>query len=110
MWILENMKDGKLCIIQILSFFYPALFSNADFYMELYQLFTDGTLQELSENLRNATAEMKKADCSTTSVQSGCELFQRFITLAALDRPVRHCSLILLSTYLIHYILGFQGM
>jgi len=58
----------------------------------------DGTLQELSENLRNATAEMKKADCSTTSVQSGCELFQRFITLAALDRPVfKECKEIMMS-------------
>jgi translation initiation factor eIF-2B subunit alpha len=51
-------------------------------------MLTDGTLQELSENLRRATEEMKKADYSTTSVQSGCELFQRFITLATLDQPV----------------------
>ena len=48
----------------------------------------DGTLQELSSDLRAATEEMKKADCSITSVQSGCELFQRFITFAALDQSV----------------------
>ena len=51
---------------------------------------SDGTLQGLSQDLRNATEEMKKADCSITSVQSGCELFQRFITLAALDQPVNY--------------------
>jgi len=54
----------------------------------LENLGDDGTLQGLSQDLRNATEEMKKADCSITSVQSGCELFQRFITLAALDQPV----------------------
>ena len=51
-------------------------------------MFSDRTLRGLSEELRKATEEMKKADCSITSVQSGCELFQRFITLTALDQSV----------------------
>lgn len=46
------------------------------------------TLRGLSEELRKATEEMKKAECSITSVQSGCELFQRFITLTSLDQSV----------------------
>ena len=40
--------------------------------------------QELVKILRDATAEMKsRADCSSTSVVSGGELFLRFITLAS---------------------------
>ncbi|TRY69033.1 hypothetical protein TCAL_01418 [Tigriopus californicus] len=43
-----------------------------------------GTIQELVELLRAATQVMKcKADCSSTSVVSGGELFLRFITLAS---------------------------
>ncbi len=56
--------------------------------LTIFLIMVDGTLQELSSDLRAATEEMKKADCSITSVQSGCELFQRFITFAALDQSV----------------------
>jgi len=42
------------------------------------------TLQELIKLLKEACDQMKKeVDCSTCSVQSGCELFLRFITLAS---------------------------
>ena len=42
------------------------------------------TLQELIKLLKEATDQMKReVDCSACSVTSGCELFLRFITLAA---------------------------
>jgi len=42
------------------------------------------TLQELIKLLKEAADKMKKeVDCSACSVQSGCELFLRFITLAS---------------------------
>ena len=42
------------------------------------------TLQELIKLLKEATEQMKtEVDCSACSVTSGCELFLRFITLAA---------------------------
>merc|ERR1711971_1290547 len=42
------------------------------------------TLQELIKLLKEACNQMKKeVDCSACSVQSGCELFLRFITLAS---------------------------
>ena len=42
------------------------------------------TLQELIVILKEAINQMKKeVDCSTCSVNSGCELFLRFITLAS---------------------------
>ena len=41
-------------------------------------------MQELIKLLKEAVDQMKKeVDCSACSVQSGCELFLRFITLAA---------------------------
>ena len=49
------------------------------------------TLQELIKLLKEAVDQMKKeVDCSACSVQSGCELFLRFITLAA-KLEVRPC-------------------
>lgn len=62
--------------------------------MHILETFGDRTLRGLSEELRKATEEMKKADCSITSVQSGCELFQRFITLTgALDQSnIKECK------------------
>ena len=45
---------------------------------------TAKTLQELIKLLKEATEQMKtEVDCSACSVTSGCELFLRFITLAA---------------------------
>jgi len=45
---------------------------------------TAKTLQELIKLLKEATDQMKReVDCSACSVTSGCELFLRFITLAA---------------------------
>jgi len=42
------------------------------------------TLQELIKLLKEAGDQMKKeVDCSACGVQSGCELFLRFITLAS---------------------------
>ena len=76
-WYIRNKPPRKQCLLYFIHSLITGIIISAD-----------GTLQELSENLRKATAEMKKANCSTTSVQSGCELFQRFITLAALDQPV----------------------
>ena len=42
------------------------------------------TLQELVKLIKEASVEMKtRVDCSVSSVESGCELFLRFITLAS---------------------------
>ena len=48
------------------------------------------TVQELSRNLQDAIAVVKGTDHAlVASISSGCELFLRFITLTALDNPVR---------------------
>ena len=59
------------------------------------------TLQELIKLLKEAVDQMKKeVDCSACSVQSGCELFLRFITLASkLEEEV--CTMIFLTNFTI---------
>lgn len=42
-------------------------------------------MQELDNKLSKAIAAMRKTDHPVTSVASGTELFQRFITLTRLD-------------------------
>ena len=79
--ILETFGDGK--------YFLKLLLKKLHWYLLFIFPFSDRTLRGLSEELRKATEEMKKADCSITSVQSGCELFQRFISLTRdLDQSV----------------------
>ncbi len=69
------------------------------------------TLQELIELLKNATKEMKdKVDCSACSVQSGCELFLRFITLASqLEEAVRPTMLTFTSLAKLFLFTEFRG-
>ena len=75
-------------------------------YIEVVKLFffiAGDTIQGLLDELRKATKEMKEADCSTTSVESGCELFRRFITFAALDLPVKSINLFFKNSFLAIY-------
>ena len=44
------------------------------------------TVQELVHNLREATAEFKKVDCSTIAVRSASDLFTLFITQVKLQQ------------------------
>ncbi len=47
-----------------------------------------GTLAGLRESLQICIKWLMQTDSSVTSISSGCELFLRFITLAALDQEV----------------------
>ncbi len=56
----------------------------------VYYHFAAETLVGLRDDLRNAMDLLTKIDNGlVTSITSGCELFLRFITLTALDNPVR---------------------
>ncbi|EEB13807.1 translation initiation factor eIF-2B subunit alpha, putative [Pediculus humanus corporis] len=56
------------------------------------------TIQELHSTFRNAIEVMKKSKFSVTAVASGCELFMRFITLAALDhKNFQECKQVMLN-------------
>ncbi|XP_065196803.1 translation initiation factor eIF2B subunit alpha-like [Sycon ciliatum] len=46
-----------------------------------------GTLQELNGDLKVVIAILTGGNVATMSVESGCELFLRFITLTSLDNP-----------------------
>lgn len=46
------------------------------------------TLQGLRENLKEGIEIMKNTDYPVAAINSGCELFLRFITLATLDMNV----------------------
>lgn len=55
--------------------------------IELIRVSHAATLAELRDNLLSLIAQLKvSAEASVTSVESGCELFLRFITLASLDQ------------------------
>lgn len=59
----------------------------------MFDLLLAGTLQELDSNFRDAIETMKKSKFPVTAVASGCELFQRFITLTALDnKDFQYCK------------------
>ena len=50
-----------------------------------------GTLLGLREEIKQAITELtSSANVTSISVESGCELFLRFITLTSLDHPVRN--------------------
>ncbi|KXJ29025.1 translation initiation factor eIF-2B subunit alpha [Exaiptasia diaphana] len=56
------------------------------------------TLSELREVLQKVIQVLTKADIAVASVSSGCELFLRFITLAALDNPdFKECKRVLIE-------------
>lgn len=48
----------------------------------------DTTIQGLDENLKDAILTIKTSDYPVTAINSGCELFMRFITFAKLDYKV----------------------
>ena len=52
---------------------------------------TATTILGLTSSVNEAKADMQKLAVSRTSVQSGCELFYRFITYTALDQEVCLC-------------------
>lgn len=51
-------------------------------------IFTAETVQGLDENLREGIEVMRNSDYPVAAINSGCELFLRFITLAKLDTNV----------------------
>lgn len=55
--------------------------------MMLY-LFAAETVQGLDENLKEGIEVMRNTDYPVAAINSGCELFLRFITLAKLDTTV----------------------
>ncbi|XP_014229336.1 translation initiation factor eIF-2B subunit alpha [Trichogramma pretiosum] len=56
------------------------------------------TIQELREQLIDAIAILRTCDCPITAINSGSELFLRFITLTALDtQPFEECKKIMLD-------------
>lgn len=54
--------------------------------IECLKLSQAGTLAGLRESLKHCIDWLMHTDSSVTSISSGCELFLRFITLAALDQ------------------------
>lgn len=72
--------------------------------MHMIEKYKGNTLQGLHENLKEGIQAMKTSDHPVTAINSGCELFMRFITLAKLDSTVKfliyrlpQCNLCLLK-------------
>ncbi|CAG9824000.1 unnamed protein product, partial [Phaedon cochleariae] len=56
------------------------------------------TVQELEANLKDAISQMKNSNYTVAAINSGCELFLRFITLASLDtRDFDECKKIMMD-------------
>ncbi|EEZ97197.1 Translation initiation factor eIF-2B subunit alpha-like Protein [Tribolium castaneum] len=53
--------------------------------MKIIEKYQDNTVQGLDENLKLGILAIKTSDYPVTAINSGCELFMRFITLAKLD-------------------------
>lgn len=58
-------------------------------YHILINMFIAETVQGLDENLKEGIEVMRNTDYPVAAINSGCELFLRFITLAKLDTNVR---------------------
>jgi translation initiation factor eIF-2B subunit alpha len=56
--------------------------------MKVIEKYKDTTIQGLDENLKDAILTIKTSDYPVTAINSGCELFMRFITFAKLDYKV----------------------
>ncbi|VEN38032.1 unnamed protein product [Callosobruchus maculatus] len=66
--------------------------------MEIIKHSKSETVQELETNLKDGINVMKNTDYPVAAINSGCELFLRFITLAALDtRCFSDCKKIMLD-------------
>ena len=62
--------------------------------------FSAETLSELRKHLKEVIDVLTQTKSSVASVSSGCELFLRFITLAALDSPVsKHKKIPITSSF-----------
>lgn len=57
--------------------------------MRIIEKYNGTTLQGLDENLKEGIQAMKTSDHPVTAINSGCELFMRFITLAKLDSVIQ---------------------
>ncbi|XP_045466040.1 translation initiation factor eIF-2B subunit alpha [Harmonia axyridis] len=66
--------------------------------MEIIRKSETSTIQGLDENLKQAIIIMKNSNYPVAAINSGCELFRRFITLARLDTStIEECKEILLN-------------
>ncbi|CAG9864122.1 unnamed protein product [Phyllotreta striolata] len=66
--------------------------------MEIIKYSKSETVQELEANLKEAIQAMKNTNFTVAAINSACELFIRFITLAALDtREFEKCKKIMLD-------------
>ncbi|CAH1108099.1 unnamed protein product [Psylliodes chrysocephalus] len=66
--------------------------------MEVIKFSNSETVQELEANLKEAIEAMKNTNYTVAAINSACELFIRFITLAALDtRDFEKCKKIMLA-------------
>ncbi|RZC33086.1 translation initiation factor eIF-2B subunit alpha [Asbolus verrucosus] len=79
---------------EVKNFFSKTIADNEDFsvgvvaimtLMKIIENYKDTTIRGLDDNLREGIAAMKTLDLPVTAINSGCELFMRFITLAKLD-------------------------
>jgi len=61
-------------------------------------VFTVETLVGMRETMRDAIKALTQTESSVTSIQSGCELFLRFITLTSLEDTVSKQDNFLLQT------------
>ena len=61
-------------------------------------MFTVETLVGMRETMRDAIKALTQTESSVTSIQSGCELFLRFITLTSLEDTVSKQDNFLLQT------------
>jgi translation initiation factor eIF-2B subunit alpha len=66
--------------------------------MKVIEKYKDTTIQGLDENLKDAILTIKTSDYPVTAINSGCELFMRFITFAKLDyKNFEHCREVMLD-------------
>ncbi|XP_022919605.1 translation initiation factor eIF2B subunit alpha [Onthophagus taurus] len=78
--ILDNEKDVSAGVAAIRTL------------MEIIKHGKYTTVQELDENIKTAIDVMRNTDYPVTAINSGCELFLRFITLAKLDSTFEECK------------------
>ncbi|KAI4459318.1 translation initiation factor eif-2b subunit alpha [Holotrichia oblita] len=66
--------------------------------LEIIKNDRSSTVQELDENLKVGIDVMRNTNYPITAINSGCELFLRFITFAKLDRnSIEDCKVIMLN-------------
>ncbi|KAK9875159.1 hypothetical protein WA026_005950 [Henosepilachna vigintioctopunctata] len=74
--------------------------------MEIINKTASTTVQGLDENIKDGISIMKRSHYPVAAIDSGCELFVRFITLTRLDTHFEECKRIMLkrgNLYLKHH-------